>query len=341
MNFVLGLKSTMIESLQIRNFQKHKSLNIDLDQITCIIGASDQGKSAVIRALRWAMLNQPRGTTFITNGKSKCGVQVVLDGHKLERRRTASDNVYKLNGDEFRAFSNKVPETIENILNVSELHFQGQHDAPYWMGLGGFEVSRQLNSIVDLSVIDQTIKNANAGVTNAEAHYSSQKEAAELAIEAENALKWVPEASKDWGGLQAIYEDLANLKSNVANLEGVLKRAVLIDTESQVSSLYAAEAAGVLAAAERALEADGKRNNLHLAISEARESVPEEYPNFAPVKESFEKYQEIFNQVKLLGEVVDDFGDMETLIANTRKKLSYYKSKLAEVSACPLCERSF
>lgn len=55
--------------LRIQNFQAHKDTTIEFDRITTIVGGpSDTGKSAVLRALKWVVKNEPKGTSFIRDG---------------------------------------------------------------------------------------------------------------------------------------------------------------------------------------------------------------------------------------------------------------------------------
>ena len=82
---------------------------------------------------------------------------LTLGGREIQRQRSASNNSYGMDGVEFKAFGNDVPEDIARVLNVSELNFQGQHDAPLWFTESAGEVSRRLNYIVDLSQIDSTL----------------------------------------------------------------------------------------------------------------------------------------------------------------------------------------
>lgn len=44
--------------LRIQNFQAHKDTTIEFDRITTIVGPSDTGKSAVLRAFKWVEKNE-------------------------------------------------------------------------------------------------------------------------------------------------------------------------------------------------------------------------------------------------------------------------------------------
>jgi len=55
----------MIKYLQIQNFQSHKDSLLEFDPgVNVIVGSSDSGKTAVIRALRWLVWNRPSGDAF-------------------------------------------------------------------------------------------------------------------------------------------------------------------------------------------------------------------------------------------------------------------------------------
>jgi len=58
---------SLIRSLEIENFQSHELTKLDLHKgLNVIVGPSDQGKSALIRALRWLCYNEPKGTDFFS-----------------------------------------------------------------------------------------------------------------------------------------------------------------------------------------------------------------------------------------------------------------------------------
>lgn len=158
--------------LILKNFQAHEHLIVDFGQTTCVRGQTDVGKSAVLRALRWVCLNDIGGEEFITHGKRQClvclKVKIKNELHIIWRIRGGGENVYKLDGQEFKAFGNSVPEPIARLLNVSGINFQSQHDSPYWFTESAGEVSRRLNSIVDLSVIDTALSYAASEVRTAQ-----------------------------------------------------------------------------------------------------------------------------------------------------------------------------
>ena len=146
----------MIEELLLKNFQTHEKLKIIFDpMVTVIVGKTDSGKSSVIRALRWVLLNQPRGGAFVKHGETGSGVRVKIDGTVITRAKEGDQNTYTLDDNSWTAFGTTIPERITKFTQIDELNFQQQHDPPFWLSLSAGEVSRRLNAIVDLEIIDK------------------------------------------------------------------------------------------------------------------------------------------------------------------------------------------
>ena len=192
----------MLEKIRIENFQANEELEIKLDpHVTTIIGPSDVGKSAIIRALGWVATNHPTGYAFITYGKKKATVTLDVDGHVIVRERGKTPNTYTLDGEEFKAFGNgKVPDEIANLLNVSNVNFQGQFDTPFWFCETPGEVSRQLNQIVNLEIIDKTLGNLDSGLKESRTRVKVIEQQLHEAKEERAALKWTRSMHTDLEG---------------------------------------------------------------------------------------------------------------------------------------------
>ena len=53
----------MITKISIKNIQSHKNSTLELSPgINAIVGSSNNGKSAILRAFYWARYNRPLGT---------------------------------------------------------------------------------------------------------------------------------------------------------------------------------------------------------------------------------------------------------------------------------------
>jgi exonuclease SbcC len=187
----------MLQQLTIRNYQRHKNLTIHLDpHITTVVGSTDKGKSAVLRSIKWLCLNVPRGKSFIRrDSKGWARVSLTIDDHIVIRTRGKA-NTYKLDKRRFVAFGNEVPKEVQETLRISPLNFQGQHDSPFWFGESASEVSKQLNAIVDLGLIDTTLSNLASMIRKTRAERDVVEEMKVQAEREHESLSWVGDAEK-------------------------------------------------------------------------------------------------------------------------------------------------
>lgn len=148
---------TPIKSITLQNFQSHTSTTIHPalgGQLTVITGCSDSGKTAIIRALKWLLYNQPQGADFMRTGAKMCRVTVEFsDGVTVIRERTAGTNRYKIvrpgatDPEVFEGFGNSVPLEVQEITGVRTvtiadqsllLNLSEQLDGPF---LGSKQIS--------------------------------------------------------------------------------------------------------------------------------------------------------------------------------------------------------
>jgi len=192
----------MLSRLRIKNFQKHKKIDVEFSPgVTSIVGPSDSGKSALIRAIRWALFNKPNGKEFIRDGEKKCSVRIECDGRKITRIR-GKENEYQLDGEVFRAFGNDVPEAIQDIAQIGPINFQGQHDPPFWLADSAGQVSRNLNQIVNLGIIDSALSHTASTLKKAKWNTENAKERFKKAKDQSKALKWTEEANLGLASLE-------------------------------------------------------------------------------------------------------------------------------------------
>ena len=163
----------MIHSIEIENFQSHIDTVIDLHPgVNLLIGESDHGKSAILRAIYWCALNLPLGNNFINWGNEKniASVTIINDIHTVNRSVGKGINSYFLDDfdNELTGFGKSVPQIISEALRLNELNFQRQKDVFFLMNKSAPEVGRYLNTVIDLDVIDRSLTHANKRVKSIE-----------------------------------------------------------------------------------------------------------------------------------------------------------------------------
>ena len=184
----------MIEELRIQDFQAHKKRRIIFDDgVTTIVGPSDVGKSAIIRALAWVSSNSIMGAAFIREGAKQATVELKVDGQKITRVRGKSTNTYQLDDEDFKAFGNGVPASISELMQLDSVNFQGQHDSPFWFAETAGEVSRQLNRVINLEIIDDALAHAGQVYRNARSTFDMVAKRRGDAKAALSELDFVPQ----------------------------------------------------------------------------------------------------------------------------------------------------
>ena len=150
----------MIKKLKIENFQSHEDTELNLHPgVNVFTGNSDCGKSAIMRALIWAITNNPTGDFSISNwakdskGKIKGRCAVTVDD--IKRVRSKEDNCYMLDGSKFEALRGDVPEQISKKLNIGDVNIQRQLDGPFMLSNSPGENAKMVNEMVNLTSIDE------------------------------------------------------------------------------------------------------------------------------------------------------------------------------------------
>lgn len=86
-----------IRELNIKNFQSHEDTTINFQDYAIIHGATNSGKSAIIRAIKWCLYNEapPEGAELTRFGKKETTVSITFDdGRKIIRKRSGKTNEY-------------------------------------------------------------------------------------------------------------------------------------------------------------------------------------------------------------------------------------------------------
>lgn len=220
----------MITKIELHNFQSHKNTVLDFDKgVNVICGETDNGKSAVIRAIRWVVENQPQGTEKINSNwnedfKEPLSVKLYTEKGYVERIRDKKRNGYNIykNGEKeivLDAIGKGVPKEVTDFLNVSDVNFQFQLDPPYLLTKSAGEASKYLNEIVHLDSIDKIMSIADSD----KRQLSSEQKIVEADIKKlEEGLKdteWIDEADNLCKRTEKLYEIVDDLNDKQNELE--------------------------------------------------------------------------------------------------------------------------
>lgn len=161
----------MINTLEIKNIQSHKDSKLNFHKgINCIVGSSNNGKSAILRALYWVRYNRPLGIDSLCShwaindkGNQIDDMEVIVDnGNIITRKRTKSENQYIVNDKVLNVIKSDIPTEVENAFKLSDTNIQRQLDEPFLLSNTNGEVAKYFNGIVRLDVIDKVLSNAES-----------------------------------------------------------------------------------------------------------------------------------------------------------------------------------
>jgi exonuclease SbcC len=213
----------MIKQIRLKNFESHKDTTIDLhNQTNAIIGESDSGKSAIIRAVYWVVFNRPSGDSFCSIWDNDTSVSIVLENdHTIERRKTSKENLYIVNNKKLEGFGQNVPEEISNVLNMGSLNFQTQFDPHFLLPpVSPGKVAEKLNKVINLEVIGKTQYNINSSLKEIKKELSFKESNITDLKKEKRELLWVKKAGIDLEEIetkQNELDSLNNLKNKIAN----------------------------------------------------------------------------------------------------------------------------
>lgn len=223
----------MIEYIRLRKFQCHDDLTVELSQtVTVLVGPSDHGKSAVLRALGWVATGETGGS-YAKHGEESFVITLGVDGVVVKRRR-GKTNAYRLGEEEF--YGAKVPDKIRTLLNLQEINFRPQLGSHLWFLDSPSQVAKDLNEIVDLSIIDRVQTDVGKEVRRCQSTVTVSEERLKAVTERGKSLRWVVRANEElkhlelkkveWQEKQCDLMELAQLRDRLRHIQKVSCRVL-------------------------------------------------------------------------------------------------------------------
>lgn len=197
------LQNICITKVEIFNFQAHGHKVVDFTKgLNVITGESNSGKTAILRAIYWALYDKPNGSDFIKTGAKSCKVRLFLsNGFIIERKRNKSSSgtfvLIQPDGslEEYKGFSSKIPIEITNAHQMPEVKINGstyriniasQLDSPFLIGNSSSERISMIGSLVNADRADEASKEFKLDKTRAN---TEKTKFLELQTEKEKSLE--------------------------------------------------------------------------------------------------------------------------------------------------------
>lgn len=174
-----------IVEVTLINFQGHKNtvVNFDMNALNALIGESDNGKTSILRCIKWVLYNDPKGSEFIKRGETFCeGTIVFSNGTRITRSRTvASAGKYEIydgvtgKTESYAGFSHNVPMEVYNAHQMPKievgkeelsLNIAEQLDGPFMLSQSAGDRAALIGKITGVQVVDEAIKLASGEIIN-------------------------------------------------------------------------------------------------------------------------------------------------------------------------------
>lgn len=204
----------MLTELQLTNFQIHRDRRLTfVPNVNVVTGRSNAGKSSIFRAIRWLVEHKPI-SGLQTFGEDHTEVTIASDRGEVTRFKHPSEGYgYKAGGLTFVACATKQPSEVQATLGLSEINLQGQHDAPFLLTLSPGQMAKELNRIVDLSIIDKANAMMATNATRTKAELSAMETIAEKQQIELDQIAWVPGVLTQHESLVGLMQELQDKQS--------------------------------------------------------------------------------------------------------------------------------
>lgn len=248
----------MLTEIHLTNFQAHRDRRLTfVPNVNLITGKTNSGKSSVFRAIQWLVEHKPI-TGLQTFDEPHTEVTIASERGEVTRFKHPSEGYgYRVAGQTFVACATKQPSEVQATLGLSEINLQGQHDAPFLLTLSPGQMAKELNRIVDLSIIDKANAMAASNATRTKGELSAMETIAEKQKAELDQIAWVPGVLAQHESLVVFMQELQYKQNRYTQLSD---KSQVIDELSK--SLLALESLilGLQALADQAKAIADKQN---------------------------------------------------------------------------------
>lgn len=342
----------MIEKIKIENIQSHKETELELSSgINAIVGSSNNGKSAILRAFYWLVYNRPLGVdnllshwAFDKKGNQILPMKVSIENEKgtITRFRTKDLNQYIVNGEELNVVKTDVPEQVEKILCLTDTNIQRQQDAPFLLSLTSGQVAQYFNKTVRLDIIDRVLSNAESRRRKLNQDIKTNSELLKETQKKHEKYEWLEQAEKLLIKYENISKKNAELKEQVETLENQIQE---FEKYSEVQEKYnfipevKKNLIKIKESENKVQELEENIENINSDL-ELYDSCKNKTYDFSESKKIINKIREINikdvqTQINELEEQIENFEDSESNVRINKREIINLKKELPDV--CPLC----
>ena len=356
----------MINSIKMNNFESHKNTLIELHSgVNVVEGKSDEGKSSIIRAIKWNTQNRPQGNAYRSdslNEKDKLTeVSINYNEQIITRARDGKSsgiNHYQINDNEpLRALRSDVPDEVQDISKIKSVNIQGQHPTEQYFLLADKpgQVAKRFNEVAGLVVMDKALLDINSQVRSCNSKIKEYKNEIKNKLTELEESEWIESAEKMAKKLKGLNERIYKKQTEITILNNHL--VTIEKTNKQIQDFQNLDKAiKMLEKLKSKMQSikDEKSDintllNTILVVNDVNSQLKSYTDTDAASKLlkqlvlSNSKTEQLFNEI-------DDINLLLNKINANQSELKYAERKLADIQKrfndirenqnCPVCGRS-
>lgn len=336
-----------------------------LPGINILHGHSDQGKSAFMRLLRWALMNDTRmSVDRFRNWKLKknasvyCDVQFGSD-EWVSREQSRTVNQYRVYNieDALETIRSSVPKEVGDIIRMNSINFQEQKT---WFMLDKKpgQIAKEFNKLTNLGVLDAAISESNSRIRTLNTELKRlSKDGEELNKKIERNTGILQIAEKEFDVIlqlnTSIQKDSEKCNRVFRILQNINEVQEIIRSYEPVTvALRAALNIKDLDIEIDSLIDDSDKVSLLIADIKETQSIMKELKEVSTALEDASKIQNLDTEIIKLSTDFHQILDLVKMIENQYKVVAQAKNdfaickkqkhdKLEKLGYCPLCQRGF
>ena len=294
----------MIAKVEIENFQSHKNTFLNLSPETWL--SENRTLENLFLSNNWAITNRPLGDGFRSDWGGDTRVVIyTAEGDVIERIKTATKNLYIVNGKPLTAFGSEVPEQVSEILRMDEANIQSQMDVPFLLAVSPGEAARMLNKAASIDDIDYTISNLRGGYqkisNNIKFNEGKLKDYEKQIKQYDN----LPELEEKLEGIEEAEKELEKHEQKLAKLTRLVAEVIRIQTELE------------------------KTKNIQ-QIAQKFEQILSRYKEYEEQRNRLDKLEQVAHKVKIRKAYLKStqyIDDCFTLVQKTYDEYQKYQTK--------------
>jgi exonuclease SbcC len=319
----------VFDTLSLHNFQSHEKTDLKFcPGINVIVGPSDNGKSAILRALYWLLQNKPEGLGYVSHwnltekGIIKSPTEVTLaltDGKSITRYRDKEVNRYILDGERFDAIKRDIPEEVRRVLGMNEINIQKQLDQHFLLSSSAGEVARVFNRTIRLDVIDEMLALVESKKRDARRSLESVREECQKTEEDLCALSWVDDVDALIQKVESIQERVHILQESIQVLDESC--CDYEEAQRQVDAVDVSEVELLIGKIERIQERNRASKEI---INNIQESI-RSYDDARIIVEDFQSVDRAESLIKELETIFDDLSSQREAVQSLGESFDEYQ----------------